>query len=680
MVDKTDKKNVEKKIAKDVKGKTSKSKSSESNKTFEKVKSLRGALYRKIAEMSVKKSVEEKGVELKGTKDIEVKDMGKRSADSPLPGFKMKKIKRIAEFPEIEDITKVDIAYPLIEPFVYANIKWSEKNSELVYIVIEPELTDKEKDTMKKISDALIELVEVELTAVKNEGKAMDYLEKEINKIIKEFAIKLTQNQYVKMMYYVYRNFIGFNEIEPFLQDPNIEDISCDGTDTPLYVIHRKFGSLKTNVIIKDVEYLREFIVKLAERCGRYVSYAEPILAGTLPDGSRVSATLAGDVATRGPVFTIRKFSEKPFSPTEQMRLKTSSPEILAYFWYVVEHGASMLIVGGVATGKTSFLNTLCMFIPPEAKIVSIEDTRELRIPNKHWIPSLARTGFGIPMPTGEKYGGVTLFDLLKESFRQNPDYVIVGETRGKEAYVMFQGMSSGHPSMSTFHAGSVDTVIKRLTTPPIELSPTLIESLNVMTIMVHAREKGKSARRIKEVVEVESVDPKTGKVSTNIVYVWDPVTDLHKKMNESKLIKRLVLAKGGTVEEANKKIKQREEILKWMLENDVEDYKQVAEIINRHYKEPERLMEDIRSGRVVARKVKKDEEAVKPLQAPSKHEPLKLTKPKEVLKSPLKAKLQLKTAKSMKKDVRDGKMKEALEGERVSILNLFAFKFLREN
>jgi flagellar protein FlaI len=543
---------------------------------IQKIKNLRGSLYRKL---SKKKGESEKKKSL---------------LDTALPGFKIQKTEHIVEFPSTDDVTKIDFTYPLMEPFAYANIKWVPEERELVYMVIEPKLDKKEEELLKKISKALIELVEVELSSIKREGKVIEYLEAQIKRVIKDFEFSLTGKQYIKIMYYVYRNFIGFNEIEPLLEDPNIEDISCDGTNIPLYVIHRKFGSIKTNIIIEDLEYLREFVIKLAERAGRYVSYAEPILDGTLPDGSRISATLAGDVATRGPTFTIRKFSEKPFSPIDQIKMNTASSEMLAYYWYMVEHGISMLFVGGVATGKTSFLNTICMFIPPEAKVVSIEDTRELRIPNEHWVPSLARSGFGIPMPTGEKYGGVSLYDLLKESFRQNPDYVIVGETRGKEAYVMFQGMSSGHPSMSTFHAGSVDTVIKRLTTPPIELSPTLIESLNIITIMVHARSKGKSARRIREVVEIESVDPKTEEVSTNSIFRWEPSTDTYKWVNKSIMLERLVHTKGGDLEEAYAEIERRRRILDWMDKNEITDYKEVTDIINRYYKEPEGFLKEI--------------------------------------------------------------------------------------
>jgi len=508
-----------------------------------------------------------------------------------LPEFSIKKPTAPMEFPKKMDIRSVNIIYPLLEPFAYANIKWDPEIKELVYNLVEPELDEKEAELLEKISEGIIELVEVELTAIRDFSKAIEYLEKNFLKVVTEFGLSLTREQYAKIMYYIYRDFIGYNEIEPLLQDPAIEDISCDGTNIPVYIVHRKFGSLKTNIAYKNLEKLREFVVKLAERSGRYVSYAEPILAGTLPDGSRVSATIAGDVATRGPVFTIRKFGEKPISPIEQVDLGTVSVEILAYLWYSIEHGASMLIAGGTATGKTSLLNSICMFIPPEAKIVSIEDTREIRIPHEHWSPGLARIGFGIPMPSGEKYGGITLFDLLKESFRQNPDYVIVGETRGAEASVMFQGMSSGHICLSTFHAGSLDTLVKRLITPPIELSPTLIESLDIVILMVHAREKGKSARRVKEIVEIESVDPKTNEMRTKKVFMWNPASDTFERVEDSIKLKKYATAIGGTLEGVMKEIENRKKVLEWLRKNKIRDYLEVTKYINLHYKEPEKLL-----------------------------------------------------------------------------------------
>lgn len=252
---------------------------------LEKLKQLRGMFYKKLAEET--------------------------KAEEPLPGFRLEKSTRIVELPRVEDITKLSVIYPLMEPFSYVNIKWYEEEKVLIYNVIEPELTEGEKKVFENISEAVIQLVEVELTGMKETSQAIQYLQKQVNKVLKDFGMHLTQNQYVKIMYFIYRNFIGFNEIDGLMLDPNIEDISCDGVGTPVFIIHRKYGSVRTSIAFDNVDMLRKFVIKLAERCGRYVSYAEPILNGTLRDGSRVSATIAGDVATRGPTFTIRKFGEK---------------------------------------------------------------------------------------------------------------------------------------------------------------------------------------------------------------------------------------------------------------------------------------------------------------------------------------------------------------------------------
>jgi flagellar protein FlaI len=516
---------------------------------------------------------------------------GKEDKETGFPEFSIKKSTIRVEFPKKADLKSANITYPLIEPFAYANIKWDMPTKEVVYNVIEPELDEDDKELLIKITEGIIETVDVELTAIRDPVKAIEYLQKNFARVAEEYGIKLEPERYRRIMYYIYRNFVGYDEIEPLLQDPAIEDISCDGANVPIYVVHRNFGSIRTNVIYKDLGGLRDFVVKLAERSGRYVSYAEPMLDGTLPDGSRVSATIAGDVATRGPVFTIRKFGEKPLSPIEQINLGTASLDIMAYLWYLTEHGSSMLIAGGTATGKTSLLNSICMFIPPESKVVSIEDTREIRIPHEHWSPGLSRTGFGIPMSSGEKYGGVSLFDLLRESFRQNPDYVIVGETRGAEASVMFQGMSSGHICLSTFHAGSMDTIVKRLITPPIELSPTLIESLDLVILMVHAREKGKSSRRIKEIIEIESVDPKSNEVRTKKIFMWNPARDNYEKVEESIKITKVVTTMGGTLEGATEEINRRKRVLEWLRSNRVEDYLDVTKFINMYYKETDKLM-----------------------------------------------------------------------------------------
>jgi flagellar protein FlaI len=550
---------------------------------FEKIKSLRGAGYRKLKEAASEKKIE-------------------------LPGFIIRKVTKMQELPKFDDITKTNVTYPILEPFAYVNIKWDDSQKILIYNVIEPELNEEEKKNMERISKALIEMVEVGFGEIKEEKKAIEYIKQNVDKIIKYLGIKLSPNSYLKIMYYIYRNFIGYNEVHAILNDPYIEDISCDGINVPVYVIHRKYGSLKTNVVFADGETLRKFIVKLAERCGRYVSYAEPILDASLPDGSRVAATIASDVATKGGTFTIRKFTEKPFSPIDQIELKTANEEILAYIWYLLEHRASLLVVGGTATGKTSFLNSICMFIKPEAKIVSIEDTRELRLTHEHWIPGLARPGFGIPLPTGEKYGSVTLFDLLKEAFRQNPDYVIVGEVRGQEAYVLFQGIASGHASLSTLHAGSASDVVKRLISPPIELPPVLLEGLDAIIVMTFAKEKGGAARRVKEIEEVVSVDEK-GNVKTNLVYRWDPVTDTFEKVNESFRLKKIANYIGVSYDMVLEDIERRKKFLRWLLSQGIKDYIEVTKYINEFYKNPKKFEEIIGKVSVEKTEVKEEKE-----------------------------------------------------------------------
>lgn len=512
------------------------------------------------------------------------------------PHFLIKEPKIIFPLPYSKPGPNVDIKYPLLEPFVFAHIKWNEKKKSLFYEVIEPKLSDKEKKTLEKIEKILTETIDVKMSDLKNKDGAISYIEKKFRKVLEENDIKLSPEEYLKIMYYIYRDFIGLNEIEPLMHDPYIEDIGCSGIGTPIYVVHRRFGSMETNIVYNDFDYLNNFVIKLSERCGRYISYATPLLDGTLPDGSRVQASMAKDVTTKGPTFSIRKFRRNPFSPIDIINLKTASTDLMAYMWFLIEHDSSMLICGGVATGKTTFLNCLSMFIPPEDKVISIEDTREINIPHENWIPAVTRTGFGMP-EGGKRYGEINLFDLLKESFRMKPDYVIVGEVRGKEAYVMFQGIASGHPSLGTIHAGSVEDVIKRLSTPPIELSPSLIEALDIIVIMTKAREKGESARRVKGVYEIQNVDVETKKARTIKTFEWIPSTDTFKNnLAQSQILRKISFETGIPYNKILEELKDREMVLKWMIKYSVTHFEDVYKFINMYYREKEKLMKWIKN------------------------------------------------------------------------------------
>lgn len=526
---------------------------------------------------------------LRGSLRKKLREAGK---EAKYPEFSLKTPAHLVVLPSPKKVMGLDIKYPLLEPLAHANIKWVQEKRGLVYFIHEPELSPREKELLEKIKTDLRELIDVEISVIEKKKEAIDYLEGKLKMVLSESGMKLPKETYIKIIYYIIRDFVGLNEIEPLMNDPYIEDVGCDGLGVPIYVVHRKFGSIETNITYRDMDYLNNFVIKLAERCGRYVSYAKPLMDGSLPDGSRVQVSLAKDVTTKGPTFSIRKFKTSPFSPIEMIDLKTASPELMAYLWLAVQHSTSLLICGGVATGKTSFLNSVTMFIPPEDKIVSIEDTRELNIPHQNWIPSVSRVGFGVPEATGRRYGEVSMFELLKESFRQNPDYVIVGEVRGKEAYVMFQGMASGHPCVGTIHAGSVDDVIKRLETPPIELSPSLVETLDLIVVMVHAKEKGKSARRIKEVAEMISIDAKTGKAHTLRSFVWVPSDDIHESnVTESRLLRRISFQKGIPYIKMMEELKNRKSVLEWMKNYSISDFEDVCKLINLYYKEPSTIM-----------------------------------------------------------------------------------------
>ncbi len=512
-------------------------------------------------------------------------------AERVYPEFSIREPRGLIVIPSFKDETKVDIMYPLLEPFVSAHIRWEPKGKKLVYRIIEPQLDDNEQAIFKKIERALTEMIDVEM--LKDRQAAIGYLQKKVKQILIETNTKLTDASYIKIMYYIWRNFVGLNEIEPLMYDPYIEDIGCTGLDSSVYVVHRRFGSIETSLVYTDFEYLNNFVIKLSERCGRYVSYAEPLLNGTLPDGSRVQATLAKDITTRGPTFSIRKFRKIPFSPVDIINLGTANPAMMAYLWFLVQHSASILVCGAVATGKTTFLNTITMFVPPERKIVSIEEVREINIPHRNWIPATTRVGFGIPGPEGKKYGEIELFDLLKETFRMKPDYTIVGEVRGKEAYVMFQGMASGNPSMGTIHAGSVEDVIKRLETPPIELSPSLIEALDVVIVMVNAPEKGKSARRVKSINEIESVDITTGVARTIKTFTWIPaVDDFRDNTAQSHILRRLSFERGILFQQIEAELEDRKRVIEWMVRHNVTQYDEFCEIINLYYKDKPVVME----------------------------------------------------------------------------------------
>lgn len=487
----------------------------------------------------------------------------------------------IPALPRLDDKTRVDVRYSLVAPYANVHIYWEAKSGELVYELEEPLLKPDEKKALSMIEDAMIELVNLNVVVEKTLEKMIEYIDKTARLLIGEMNIKLSEESYEKLFYYLYRDFIGYNQIDPLMKDYFIEDIECNGANTPVYLVHRVYRNLRTNIKFDDIDALASFVEKLAQRCGRYISYAQPLLDGTLGDGSRVNATYTKDVTSRGPTFTIRKFTKVPWTPTQLLAMNTLSPEILAYFWLLLQYKGNLMISGGTSSGKTTLLNAIAFFIPPDARVISIEDTRELNLPRENWLPAVARTSIGIG-----KVGEVDLFDLLKNSFRQNPDYVIVGEVRGKEAFVLFQGMASGHASISTIHADSLDTLIRRLQTPPINLSPTLVNSLDCVAIMTHALINNKHTRRLKEIVEVVNIE-KDGTALINTPFVWNPAQDVFYYKKQSKVFEKISARFGISVPVLQDEFVKRAKLLYNIFQRRIYDFEEMRKIVMDYYRDP---------------------------------------------------------------------------------------------
>jgi len=529
-----------------------------------------------------KKAAEKAAKDEEEKKPAEAKEIGK--------GFYIDLRPRMIKLPSYKNKTKINVRYPLIPPFAFAHIFWDDKNKELVYYVEEPVLTDSEKEVLRLVKRALEEMVNVNFVKAENFKFLIEYLEKSVQSILLELGIKLSTDSYRKLMYYIYRDSIGLNEISPFMNDYYIEDIECNGLDYPLFIVHRKYENMRTNIKYTDSRKMINFVEKIAQKTGRYISYAKPLLDGTLPDGSRVNATYTKDITTRGPTFTIRKFTKDPWTPIDLMKKNTASAEVFAYIWLAIENKFNMMIIGETGSGKTTFLNSILSFIPPEARICSIEDTRELNFVHDNWLPAVTRTGFGMPNIYGKQFGEITLFDLLKETFRQNPDYVVVGETRDREAYVMFQGMASGHPSYSTFHASSIEALVRRLGSPPIDLPPSLIDSLDVICVVTHIKTPELNVRRLRELNEIQKVES-LGNIQSNKLFTWNPVKDTFTSGKESILLQKISERTGKPVSALFDEIRRRTEILRIMAKQGISSFAEFTRIINEYHKDPKALL-----------------------------------------------------------------------------------------
>ena len=497
----------------------------------------------------------------------------------------------VTTVPPITDPAIKELEFlPIQPPYSYVRITFNNKSKEYLYEVIEPTLNNREKELLSTLKEALAQTLSSE-GGLEGSAEKRAHLRGSVEAYIASRSINVSHLSLERLTYYILRDFVGYGPVDALINDTAVEDISCDGVNVPIYIFHQKYESLKTNVVIKDETVLNGFVVALGQRCTKQISVSNPILDGTTPEGHRVQATYSREVTTRGATFTIRRFKEKPWTPVDLVSSGTADAKMVAYLWLAAEMGESLIICGGPAAGKTSTLNAIALFIPPTAKIVSLEDTREVNLPHDNWIPGATRSGTGDRGPDGKAAGEVDMFDLVRAALRQRPNYIIVGEVRGKETYTMFQAMATGHTTYSTMHADSVKSMVNRLENPPINTPRILLSALRIVIIQAQARVGNLTVRRIRQILEIVGFEPETNELITNTVYEWDPGADKFVDKGHSFVQDSIMELKNMTHEEMDAEFKRRVAVIRYLVKHNLTDYRQIWQLITSYYRSHDDVM-----------------------------------------------------------------------------------------
>jgi flagellar protein FlaI len=454
-------------------------------------------------------------------------------------------------------------------------IAHNKKSNQKEYLLYEPSLSDFEYELLERLHEDLRDVLILTSEEVKRDRQRI--LMDKIHRLIGDYGLTLEPLTLFKLHYFLIRNFIGWSRIDPLMKDSQLEDISCDGNMVPLFLYHRRYRNIKTNIMF-EAEVLNSLAITLAQRSGKHISTGSPMIDATLPDGSRLQLTLGTEVTTRGTSFTIRKFREEPFSPVELMEYGTFNAEALVYFWMGIENNKSLIFIGGTASGKTTSLNAVSLFIPPVAKVVSIEDTREITLYHDNWIASVTREAIT------EGGNGITMFDLLRAAMRQRPEFILVGEVRGNEAQTLFQAMNTGHTTFSTMHAGSVDAAIHRLESEPLNVPRNMMQALNIISVQGLVYRGTERVRRAQEIVEIAGIDPNTGNLRVNNVFIYDPIHDVFNYTGRSQVYAEIAERRGWTRDQLDAEINVRKSILDAMKKQGIKDYISVASLFHAYH------------------------------------------------------------------------------------------------
>ena len=442
-----------------------------------------------------------------GKKVKEIPEVDIAADEVPDPG------PMILELPPADPSLDIVERYWLAPPFSYANI-FRKDAITLGYEIVEPKVTEKELVVLEETFEQLRATLIYDTARKRGEfGLDPDL----IRRVIRSFYPEIADDRLEVLVYYLQRNFLGYGKLDPLMNDDRIEDITCNGPEIPIFLYHRRYASIQTNCVF-DGEDLNKFVLKLAQKADKQLSLSTPLIDAALPEGSRAQITYSDIVSSRGSSFTVRKFRAEPMTPISLIENNTYDADLMAHIWLAVESRKSMIISGGTASGKTSTMNAVSFFIPPVAKIVSIEDTREIQLPHINWLPLRTRESANV-----SGTGNVGMFHLLKAALRQRPEYIIVGEVRGEEAQTLFQAMNTGHTTYSTVHAGNVRETVNRLTHEPINVPVAMFNALDLILVQSLLYDGGRGFRRCLSLNEIQVVDDG---VRWEPLFTWDHRTD----------------------------------------------------------------------------------------------------------------------------------------------------------
>ncbi len=444
---------------------------------------------------------------------------------------------------------------------------------------------------LEKIRQQLITQVTlgiVDITDHKKSSVIEEKFKKTIIVLINKYFPDLEENTKGFLVTYLIQKSLGLGNIEIMMDDDFIEEIVVNSSKSPIWIYHKKHGWLRTNIFLSDEEQTRHYATMIGRKVGRQISVLEPLLDAHIGLGDRVNATLM-PISTHGNTITFSKFSREPFTITHFLRYKTISTYAAALIWLSMQFELSAIIAGGTASGKTSTLNVLASFFPPNQRIISIEDTPEIRLPKfLHWVPLSTR------LPNAEGKGKITMEDLLVNSLRMRPDRILVGEVRRKrEAETLFESIHTGHSCYATFHANTAEETIRRLTNQPIDVPKTMLPAISLVIMQFRNRRTGQ--RRTFQVAEI------TKDAEANVLLQYDPKKDVLVKTGKSvALMNTLKLFTGFSTSEIERDIKEKEKVLNYLVTQGIDSLDGVGRVMAEYYTNKDNLIKHIKARKLL--------------------------------------------------------------------------------